>query len=291
MKHAKKLKLALGVALALGAASSAMAGISWYHPITTFEDNNLDAVIDNNTNGVLDVGDQLVSVIEWETTSGINAGQGPSANLPVEVSGVADVTITSILGDGTLVLAPTNQGGGEGLLGSFAAGTAVAIYVDNNPDLNVIAAACGTQTQCEALAGLGLTDGSSLYMTAGFFGDADAQWTSSPAAGGTSIATVTNGPASTKFGTFNFSLDLGINNTGQIFAEQACVFCGPGGDGMIDIVGSGDVLGGQGGPATNGWTARSDSDFQMVPIPEPGGLALLGMGLLGLVGGLRKRFS
>ena len=278
----KKLVSSLAAAglLAL-AATPAAAALTWFFPITAFQDDNIDFVVDTNDNDTIDVGDRLISVVEFVNTQGILAGQGPNTIQPPELTGVADVTVTGISLDGNLIFGPS---GAAGVLSGFAAGTAVALWTDPIPDLNVNNAACGTQANCMMLAGLGELDGSTLWATAGFFGDPDEFWVSAPETGGTDILTVQGGGSSVKFASFNFALSLGENNTGREFGQQACApFCNPlaiGGDGMVDIIGSGDILGGQGLDPVH-WTARSDADFQLVPIPEPGSLALLGLALAG----------
>ena len=292
-KKLKSLAIGTGLALGMGILSSPAMALSWFQPITAFEDDNIDYVFDNDGSGTLTVGDRLVSVVEWNNTQGVLAGQGPNPIGPgQELTGVADITITGAI--------PTGGGefqyvfgasGAAGVLSGFAAGTAVAIFLDNTPDLNVINATCGTRANCMTLAGLGGADGSSVFLTAGFFGDLDALWISNSVAGGATIATVEGGNASTKFASFNFSLDLGINNTGKTIADHSCApFCGIGGDGLIEITGSGDILGGQFLDHTQ-WTARSDADYQVTPVPEPEGMALLGLGLLAVFGLRRRRHA
>jgi hypothetical protein len=262
----------------------------WFSPITSFEDSDLDYVFDNDGDGALSTGDRLVSVIEWHDTSGILAGQGPDSILPGELTGVADVTILTVLADGTFVFTATNDGSGEeGLLSGFADGTAVAIWNDSSPDMNVINSACGTRAQCIELAGLGSAETDDpLWLTAGFFGDPDESWTAQARNGGGSLSTVQTGAANATFGDFTYALSIGINNTGKLLGEQPCSpFCGPGGNNLIDIVGSGNILGGQ-GLNPDEWTARSDADFQLVPLPEPGSLALFGVALAA-VGFIRRR--
>jgi hypothetical protein len=261
-----------GLALSSGPAS---AVITFFSPFTAFQDDNLDFVVDTNTNGIIDTGDRIISVIEIANTQGILAGQGPNAIAPEELTGVADITIATVLADGRLVFAPS---GAAGVLSGFAAGTMFALWTDATPDLNVINAACGTRAACLVAAGLGAGD--PLFLTGGFFGDPDNLWVSTPAVGGNIIATVQGGGSSATFGAFTFAVDAGINNTGVNLGLQACApFCNPvpllGQDGQVDIIGSGNILGGQGLTATE-WTARSDTDSQIRPVPEPGSLALLG---------------
>jgi len=279
---------AMGLGLAI-ASTPASAVIQFFSPATAFEDDNIDYVFDNNSNNVIDVGDRLFSVLEFNRTSGDVAGQGPTDIGPdQELTGIADLIVVAVLGDGTLVLAPS---GAAGVLSGFAPGTAVVLWTDDSPDLEVINAECGTRATCSTLAGLGGADGSSVFATLGFF-DPDNAWTSLPLAGGASIPTVQNGSSGQIFGAFNFNLTVGINNTGQVFGLQPCApFCSGAGDGLAEVTGSGTILGGKGlNPAE--WTARSDTDARVVPIqvPEPGTLALFGLALTVVgVGTMRRR--
>ena len=147
--------IGFGVGLTL-AAGPASAVITLFSPITAYQDDNLDFVVDNNTNGLIDTGDRIISAFELANTQGILAGQGPNAIGPEELTGVADITVATVLANGTLVFAPS---GAAGVLSGFAAGTMVALWTDATPDLNLINAACGTRANCLTLAGLGAADG------------------------------------------------------------------------------------------------------------------------------------
>jgi hypothetical protein len=281
------LMSAIGLGLAL-ASAPALAAVQYYFPKTAFQDDDLDFIIDANQNGVADVGDRIITVFEFQNTQGILTGQGPTAIAPEELTGVADVTVVGVVpGTNTFILAPT---GATGLLSGFAAGTAAAVWIDASPDLDVINSNCGTRAQCLALAGLGGTDGSTLYATFGFFGDPDANWTATPIGSAFTLTSLQGGGSSSNFGSYNYALQIGVNNTGFTFGDQSCApFCAPGGNGLIQVTGSGNVLGGEGlDPAQ--WTARSDNDTQLVPlqVPEPGSVALLGLALAG-IGLMRRR--
>ena len=294
MKIKKLVKALSAIGFGLALAGPAAAAVTFYFPFTVLHDDDLDFVVDNQAAGtpgagVLSTGDRLVSVIEFQDSRGTTSGQGPSTFQPgFELTAIADITILTTLVVGGVTTFVFGPSGAAGVLAGFAAGTTVAIWTDPTPDLDVANSNCGTRAQCLALAGLGGTDGSALWATIGFFGDPDSLWVSSPTTTGATISAVQAGAASQSFGTFNFSQSIGVNNTGVLFGLQSCgAFCAPGGDGKVQVVGNGQILGGQGLTATQ-WTARSKADAQLAPLPEPGSLVLLGAALAA-AGAIRRR--
>lgn len=281
------LKALAAAVLALGTVTGASA-LTLNTGVSQFEDDNIERLIKgcsstdpNCLAGTIQVGDVLRGVIEFGQIVDPNGVNPPINPVNPELTGIFESRVQAIVDyDGDGQIDDIIFGASASFGAVYGAGSMIAIF-EGGSNLDVFT--CASIAACEAAA----VDGTQLFTFG--LGDADDQWVSTDA--NLNFGLVSTLSSVTKVAVVNFALSMLSNNSGYQFGEQM-LDCAPGGlfacagDGMTDLIGSGDVLGGRG--LTNGFGARSDIDALLNRVPEPGSLALFGLALAGL-GVVRRR--
>lgn len=295
----KKLTASVGLAVGLGFGmlGSAFADPTYFSPVTLFEDDLLNFHIDRDGNGLISVGDSIVSVLEvYNTTSTVPGGPSP-AILPPEFTGIVDGFVTSATPTGTPGIFDftfgVNPGGflsGLGALGPAPATATLLADADsiarfwNGPldNLDLIGVNCATLVDCLTRA----SDGT-RYFAYGFEGAPNEHFIVSGASNDPSL--VLTSAASANLGSSNFAFSQTENNTLLTFNQIPCntPFCPTFNTPLVDMLGSGIINGGEN--LVNSGFSRGDFQFQL-DVPEPATLALFGLGLAGFaMGGWRRK--
>lgn len=279
----KQFLSAIALTAGLSVAGAANAQVILPGGIAVLEDDNIEYVLDANgeikTSGTLQQGDTLVAFIGFDETQDGSSNTVQDLGAPgQELTGISAITVTSIVGDIATF-------GPSGLLGDYTteANAMAVLFEQSVGDFSTSCHSAGIN-DCEDAA----TNGDH-WLTVGF-GDADDFWIAEGALPGIDLSVTTLDlilatAAGTKAAVANYSLSILENGSDYTFEQQfnplsAFYALGGGDDGLVDIIGSGDVLGGSG--LENDFIARSDFDFQLDRVPAPATLGLIGVGLIGL---------
>lgn len=271
-------------ALVAFGGSSAMAALSVGSAIpggpVLFSDNSAEYLVDRNGNGLLDVGDSLRGIFRIESIEALGGGsstqigQGTAYN---ELTAIFQTVVTSkvAVGGGRF-----NYTFGYDALSGFGAGVLAQLYEDAAQDYARIG--CANFAACEATA-MGGSLWAELGTGSGTFWSA-LNTPDNPGVGATL-------PATTPLGAFSVGLDFITNNTGFQWNQVACVDQTDFSVSFVDVCGQGGLL--ASGRLASGtdtpYDVFNNVDFTANRVPEPGSLALVALGLLGVGAVSRKR--
>jgi hypothetical protein len=273
------------------ASAGALSQLFFTGDDNVIEDNDWENFIDPNQNGLVDQFDIAYGIFETTRVTDIPTGQFHDlgqAPLPGSFAGAFCLQALQVLppnsvgnptSDWIIVWGPAPAAAWVATFG-FApnsAGTVALVYDDTSTPI-VNAGHPGGLATAIATA----LDGTPLWEF-GFAGGPNEQWISTSNTNFHSAGLVTLNWLANINRTWTFPAAAGINllQTNRFFdlADDGLANGSSNVSGELQVDGQIDLA--ISGPEALNWSIKTDTDFVIRPTPEPGSLALLGLGLIG----------